>query len=158
MAKPPPSPAPVPALRDLISTGSQVRHHLARTAGLTESELRALDLLSTQTRGPAELARLLEVSTPASTGIVDRLVTRGHAERRPHAGDRRRIELHLTESGRTELRSRLTPMIAALRDLDARFSEDELAVVERYLRGATEALRVVLSDGAEKPRAGSAPG
>lgn len=155
----PPSPAPVPALRDLIATGARVRHHLAYSAKLSESELRALDHLSTGTRGPAELARLLDVSTPASTGIVDRLVARGHAERRPHAVDRRRTELHLTDSGRRELRTQLAPMIAALRDLDAHFTDEELAVAERYLRGATEALTVLLADGAEPtPRPGSAPG
>ncbi len=142
----PAAPTPVPALRDLIAAGARVRHHLARTSGLSETELQALDHLSTGIRGPGELARLLEVSTPASTGIVDRLVARGHVERRAHAGDRRRTEVHLTETGRQELRRRLDPMIEALRRLDEGFSPEELALVARYLRGAEQALSTVLPD------------
>lgn len=141
---------PIPALRDLMAVSGRVRHHLARRAGLSETELLALDHLSTGVRGPAELARLLEVSTPASTGIVDRLVARGHAERRAHDGDRRRTEVHMTQSGRVEVLAQLEPMLRAMRDLDAEFSPEELAVVERYLRGAQTALEMLL-DGPSSP-------
>ena len=103
-----------------------------------------LDHLSRAPLGPAEVARLLGVSTAASTGIVDRLVDRGHAERKPHPEDRRRIEVHLTDSGRSEILEQLRPMFAGLAGLDAAFDEDELAVVERYLRGAIDALRAVI--------------
>ncbi|NPC95862.1 MarR family winged helix-turn-helix transcriptional regulator [Nocardioides sp. zg-DK7169] len=137
---------PIPALRDLMALSGRVRHHLARRAGLSETELLALDHLSTGVRGPAELARLLEVSTPAATGIVDRLVGRGHAVRRAHVGDRRRTEVHMTQSGRVEVRGQLEPMLGKMRELDAEFSPEELAVVERYLRGAQRALETLLDD------------
>ena len=131
------------ALRDLMDAGTLLRHVVSRRAGLSESELTALDHLSRDPLGPAELARLLEVSTAAATGIVDRLVARGHAERRAHPADRRRVEVHLTRSGRAELIEQLTPMFVGLAQLEATFSEDELAVVERYLRGAIAALEAV---------------
>ncbi len=72
------------ALREVIDAGGKVRRVVARRAGLGESELVALQHLILGSRGPAEVARLLEVSTAASTGIVDRLVAHGHVERRPH--------------------------------------------------------------------------
>ena len=79
------------ALRDLVAAGGRVNHVVSRRAGLSESELVTLEHLSRDQIGPAEVARRLEVSTAAATGIVDRLVSHGHVERRPHAADRREI-------------------------------------------------------------------
>ena len=103
-----------------------------------------LEHLAREQIGPAEVARRLEVSTAAATGIVDRLVSRGHVERRPHAADRRRTELVLTESGRGEVVGHLLPMFIALDQLDRGFTGEERAVVERYLRGAIAAFERVL--------------
>jgi DNA-binding MarR family transcriptional regulator len=132
------------ALRDLLEAGARLRHVVSRRAGLTETEMTALDHLSRHPLGPAEVARRLDVSTAASTGIVDRLVDRGHAERRPHADDRRRVDVHLTDSGRAEILEHLAPMFAELARLDATFTPDEREVVGRYLRGATAALGAVI--------------
>ena len=132
------------ALRDLVAAGSRVNHVVSRRAGLSETELVTLEHLSREQIGPAEVARRLEVSTAAATGIVDRLVARGHVERRPHEVDRRRTELHITDSGRGEIIGHLMPMFAALDRHDATFTEEEKAVVERYLRGAAEAFERVL--------------
>ena len=132
------------ALRDLVAAGSRVNHVVARRSGLSETELVTLEHLSREQIGPAEVARRLEVSTAAATGIVDRLVSRGHVERRPHEVDRRRTDLHITDSGRGEILGHLMPMFAALDRHDAQFSEEEKAVVERYLRGATRAFERVL--------------
>ena len=131
------------ALRDLVAAGSRVTHVVARRAGLSETELVTLEHLTREQIGPAEVARRLEVSTAAATGIVDRLVARGHVERRPHDLDRRRTDLHITDSGRGEVVGHLMPMFAALDRHDASFTEEEKVVVQRYLRGATEAFEQV---------------
>ncbi|NYE36299.1 DNA-binding MarR family transcriptional regulator [Nocardioides cavernae] len=132
------------ALRDLVAAGSRVNHVVSRRAGLSESELVTLEHLSREQIGPAEVARRLEVSTAAATGIVDRLVARGHVERRPHEVDRRRTELHITGSGREEIVGHLVPMFIALDRHDASFTDEEREVVERYLRGAAAAFERVL--------------
>ena len=132
------------ALRDLVTAGARVNHAVARRAGISDTELVTLGHLSRERIGPAEVARRLEVSTAAATGIVDRLVGRGHVERRPHAEDRRRTELVLTASGRREVVSHLLPMFVALDALDRDFSPEERAVVERYLTGAASAFERVL--------------
>ena len=147
----PQQPPTLRALRDLVNAGSRVTHAVSRRAGLSESELVTLEHLSREQIGPAEVARRLEVSTAAATGIVDKLVSRGHVERRPHEVDRRRTELHITDSGRGEIVGHLMPMFAALDRHDASFSEEEKAVVERYLRGATDAFEQVAGP---SPRAG----
>ncbi len=139
--------ASLEALRELVSTGARVNHVIARRAGISGTELVTLEHLAREQIGPAEVARRLEVSTAAATGIVDRLVAHGHVERRPHTADRRRTELVLTDSGRSEVVGHLLPMFIALDRLDRGFSDDERAVVERYLRGAIEAFEQVLEPG-----------
>lgn len=132
------------ALRELLTTGARVNHVVARRAGISDTELVTLEHLSREQIGPAEVARRLEVSTAAATGIVDRLVSRGHVERRPHAADRRRTELVLTDSGRGEVVSHLLPMFVALDQLDRGFTDEERETIERYLRGAVAAFERVL--------------
>lgn len=135
------------ALRRLLTTGVRMRHTVARRAGLSDSELATLEHLSEGALGPGEVARRLEVSTAASTGIVDRLARRGHVARTPHPVDRRRTEVALTPSGRAEVLDHLLPVFIALARLDAGFDDAERAVVERYLRGAIEAFDAVIDPG-----------
>lgn len=132
------------ALREVIDAGGKVRRVVARRAGLGESELVALQHLINGARGPAEVARLLEVSTAASTGIVDRLVAHGHVERRPHPDDRRRTDVHVTDSGREEVLGLLMPMFVELARLDAEFDDAERATVARYLTRTLAAFEAVI--------------
>lgn len=123
------------ALRAVIEKGSRLRHLIARRAGLSENHLVAMEHLMREPLGPAELARILDVSTAASTGMVDRLVEHGHVQRRPHEQDRRRTQVEVTDSGREDVLVHLLPMFRSLDELDRSFSPEERAVVERYLRG-----------------------
>ncbi|TIC84890.1 MarR family transcriptional regulator [Nocardioides sp. GY 10113] len=123
------------ALRAAIERGGRLRHVIARRARLTTSDLVALEHLMSRPLGPAELARILDVSTAAATALVDRLAQRAHVRRRPHERDRRRTEVEITPDGREEVLSQLLPMFVALDRLDRSFTDAERAVVERYLRG-----------------------
>ena len=131
-------------LQHLLDVGSAAPAAVARRAQLSSSELHALRHLSRGPMGPADLAGVLGVTTAASSGVVDRLVANGHAERRPHPGDRRRTEVHLTDSGRAEAVAHLAPMFAALARLDASLTDAEREVVDRYLDGAIAAVRSLL--------------
>ncbi|NHA01058.1 MarR family transcriptional regulator [Nocardioides sp. W3-2-3] len=88
----------------------------------------------------------LDVSSAAATGIVDRLSRRGHLERVPDADDRRRTQLHLTDTANAEVQRHLGPMFAGLARLDASFSDEERAVVERYLSGVLDCLDEVIAE------------
>ncbi len=132
------------ALQELVDVAALVPHEVARQAGLSTSELHSLRHLMDTPMGPVELARALGVTSAAASGVVDRLVARGHAQRRPHADDGRRTEVVITESGRMEVFVRLAPMFAALAELDSSLSDEERALVERYLRGATAAMRSLM--------------
>lgn len=126
-------------LREVMGLESGVRAHLASATGLSDTEVHALEHLSRRPIGPAEIARLLDVSTAASTGIVDRLEAKGHVERRPHGRDRRRTEVVLTDSARREVVSHLGAMFRSIAEVDAALTDQERAVVVRYLRGAITA-------------------
>lgn len=131
-------------LRSLLEAGVRIRHVVSRRAALSEVELATLERLSHGPVGPGALARHLEVTSAAATGIVDRLSRRGHLDRVADEADRRRTQLHLTDSGRGEMQRQLLPMFQGLARLDAEFSDEERAVVERYLRGALECLETVI--------------
>ena len=142
------------ALRAVVEAGVRARQAVARRAGLGESEMRLLGLLGPGvSRGPAELARGLELTTPAVTGVVDRLAARGHVERHPHPADRRRVEVRLTESGRAEVLGHLAPMLEMMAGLERDFTEAELAVVERYLTGAVAAFEALAQTADQPPQA-----
>ena len=144
------------ALRAATAAAQRVPLVVARQAGLSHSEMVALDHLSRGPLGPGELARLLELTTAAATGVVDRLVAHGHADRVPRADDRRRTEVRLTDEGRAEVVRRLLPMFAALQQLDESFDAREREVVARYLRGAAAAFETLTGPAPERQPATSA--
>lgn len=134
------------AMRELTRFNARIHHVLARRTGLSPTDLSALDLLSLGVMGPAEIARALNLTTAAATGIVDRLEARGHVERQPIPGDRRRTGVHITDSGSREARHQLMPMFRALATNDEAFTEAEREVVRRYLTGAVEAMRASMEE------------
>lgn len=131
-------------LRQLLDVGSQVAPAVARRAAMSNSELAALELLIDHQVGPADLARHLQVTSAASSGIVDRLERRGHVRRERDAADGRRTRLVVTDSARAEVIGHLMPMFAGLAAIDDTLTDEERAAVERFLRGAIEALRRLL--------------
>lgn len=154
-----PADDPIVLVRELTRLGARLQHVMSRRTGLSPADLSALDILSREVVGPAELARQLGVSTAAATGIADRLEARGHVERHPIPGDRRRTALHLTSSGSEETRSHLRVMIDGLRDLGETFTDRERDVVRRYLGGAVAIIDEALGfpDASGAPRDEDAP-
>lgn len=144
---------PTGLVRDLARLGVRLQHVSSRRTGLSPADLSALSILVRGVVGPADLARQLDVSTAAATGIVDRLAARGHVERRPIPDDRRRTALHITDSGRDEHTRHLSFMVEGLTALEQEFDAAETAVIQRYLHGAIDVItRAVTSQpAAERP-------
>ena len=133
------------ALQELVDVAAQVPHEVARKAGLSTSELHSLRHLMDTPMGPVELARALGRHVGRVLG--GRRPARraaGTPQRRPHPDDGRRTEVVITESGRVEVFAMFAPMFAALAELDSSLTDDERVVVERYLRGATAAMRALM--------------
>ena len=94
-----------------------------RSSGVPPAQLSALSVLAFG--GPrtlGELARTEEVAGPTMTRIVDGLVASGLALRRPHATDRRAVEVAATARGTALMRrardQRVKGLVLALGRLD----------------------------------------
>ena len=131
-------------LRELTDLSRRVTPVVARRAGLSHTELTALEHLMGEPLGPGEVAQRLGVTSAAASGIVDRLTAHGHAERRPHPHDGRRTQVCVTASGRQEVVGQLMPMFTELAELDDSLTAPEREAVDRYLQGAIRALRRLL--------------
>lgn len=132
------------ALDELVELAALSVPAMARRAGLTETEMHALRHLMKADIGPAELARLLGVTSAAATGIIDRLESRGHITRHRHPSDRRRTIVDITDSGRAEVLTLLAPMFVGLSEADAALTDQERAAVTGFLQRASAAIREVL--------------
>jgi DNA-binding MarR family transcriptional regulator len=136
--------ATLETLRSILEAAVEIRQVVSRRTGLSPVELAALEQLSHGPVGPAALARRLDVTGAAATGIVDRLSRRGHLDRVADATDRRRTQLHITDSAQEEVQRHLRPLFAGLARLDAELGADERAVVEHYLEGVLACLEDVI--------------
>ena len=131
-------------LADLVREyTSAVLRHAAATAkrmSLEASELAALEHL--QDAGPMPQKRLgerLSISPGAVTAMIDRLESRGYVQRTPNPEDRRSALVGITKAGIEESLRHLRHYIEDMRALEEGFSEEERAVVARFLRAATQA-------------------
>lgn len=129
---------------ELTEISGQLPHAIARRTGMSESELHSLRHLLAGPVGPNDLARTLGVTSAASSGIVDRLESRGHVTRQAHPTDKRRTIVSISDSGRAELLTQLRPMFEGLVAADERLSDDQREVVESYLRDLIAAMRRLL--------------
>ena len=131
-------------LSDLVREHtSAVLRHAAATAkrmGLEASELAALEHL--QAAGAINQKRLgerLSMSPGAITAMIDRLERRGYVERMRNPEDRRSALVNITKAGVEESLRHLWPYIEDMKGVEEGFSEEERAVVARFLRAATQA-------------------
>jgi DNA-binding MarR family transcriptional regulator len=129
-------------LSDLVRQhSSAVLRHVAATAkrmGLETSELAALEHL--QAAGSMVHKRLgerLSLSPGAITSMIDRLERRGYVERIPNPEDRRSALVRITRRGIEESLRHLWPYIEDMKNVEEGFSEEERAVVARFLGAAT---------------------
>jgi DNA-binding MarR family transcriptional regulator len=131
-------------LADLVREyTSAVLRHAAATAkrmSLEASELAALEHL--QASGPMtqkHLGERLSMSPGAVTAMIDRLESRAYVQRTPNPEDRRSALVGITRAGIEESLRHLWPYIEDMRALEEGLSEEERAVVARFLRAATRA-------------------
>ena len=88
-------------LRRLIVAAEHYRQSVSAAIGLGATESQAVSALALHgERGQSDLARDLQLTSSASTALVDRLERQGVAERTRHPRDRRRTIVRLTERGR----------------------------------------------------------
>jgi DNA-binding MarR family transcriptional regulator len=88
------------ALIQLTSVVQAIYARVSERHDLTPVQARLLCVLLAGPRGMAELARCFGVEKAALTGLMDRAERRGLARRSPVPGDRRALQVTLTDAGR----------------------------------------------------------
>jgi DNA-binding MarR family transcriptional regulator len=102
-------------------------------AELSLRQLSALQMIEDDTTTLGDVARRLMVTPAVVTGLIDRLEKRGYVRRVGSSGDRRRVNLALTDEGRAaadRAQQMLTDEFAAKM---ANFSGEELRSLEQGL-------------------------
>ena len=72
--------------------------------GISLHQFRILDQVQGGAVGPSDLARMLDVSPPAVTVLLERLEDEGLLRRTSNQHDRRRVDLELTTEGKKLVR------------------------------------------------------
>lgn len=124
---------------------SAIDRELKATLGITSAQLGALYYLKGHTGCLlSDLSRGLELNNSAITGIVNRMVRTGLVTKHTSAADRRACEVRLTDRG-NQLVEQARPLLATFNEnLQAGFSEAELAIAANFLE--TAATRFALRD------------
>lgn len=131
------------ALREVNRLTGTVDDAVTRRLGVGHNETLALDILlqSPVGMGPVELGNRLGIRSASATALVDRLEASGHVRRVRHPTDRRRLIVETTDSARRDVLAALAPLLADVDAIAAGLTDEEAAVVVRYLRGVAGAMR-----------------
>ncbi|HZA17883.1 MAG TPA: MarR family transcriptional regulator [Pseudonocardiaceae bacterium] len=133
-----------PGLSDLMrahaSAATRYAAAVAKRMGIGASELAALEHLEAAgPLTPGQLGGRLSMTAGAVTALLDRLEGRGHVERSPNPDDRRSAIVRETEKGRHDSLAHLWPYIEEMRRIEESFTDEEKAVISRFLTAAIEA-------------------
>jgi len=120
-----------------LRAAAALQADLAQRSGLApadRSALQALDGIGGGRVRVGDLASALGLSSAATTGVIDRLVSAGLAAREADEHDRRVVRVRLTPLAREFAASHLAPVLQQARLAAAALDDDELQVVLDFLR------------------------
>ncbi|SNS88625.1 DNA-binding transcriptional regulator, MarR family [Geodermatophilus saharensis] len=132
-------------LRRLTVELDAVGQRFADAHGLGRTDVRAVIAIMDAARAgepltAGGLGAAVGLSSAAVTALVDRLERAGHVQRVRDPADRRRVVLQMTEptmaAGAAFFGGLQRELMAAMAD----FTDDDVAVVRRWLAGMTEAI------------------
>lgn len=115
---------------NVLLTNAIVQH-----IGLSATEYECYSLLLDEGPMPAgKLAKLCGITTGGLTGLVDRLVKLGFAERAIDPTDRRRVIVKAKPNKKLEqkLWSLYEPMALGIRELNSTYTDEELALIVKH--------------------------
>lgn len=117
---------------DRFINGLSAKHHLHRT------DLSALGSVMTALRRgeaatPGKLGKELNLSSPATTALIDRLDRAGHITRKRSETDRRQVNLEVTPLARETGRDLFGPLNTHLGEVVASYSDEEKELITRFV-------------------------
>jgi DNA-binding MarR family transcriptional regulator len=132
-------------LRTYSVEAQHVGHAFAQRHGLHPTDLQALiAVMHAEGRGapltPGRLGEAIGLSSGATTAAIDRLERAGHLRRTRESTDRRVVHLRYGEPGMALAMEFFGPLGKRTDDVMAGFSDEDLALVRRFLQGMNDAL------------------
>jgi DNA-binding MarR family transcriptional regulator len=128
------------SLRELSSQLSVLNHHVGARLELRDVDLGCLELLARHgPLSPGALARHAGLHPATMTGIVDRLERAGWVARDRDPADRRAVLIRPLRERGAELFRLYAGMNAAMDQLCAGYSDEELTLLAEFLRRTTTA-------------------
>ncbi|VXC38669.1 MarR family winged helix-turn-helix transcriptional regulator [Arthrobacter sp. 8AJ] len=88
---------------------------------------------------PGLLRKELNLSSPATTALIDRLDNSGHVVRERHSTDRRQVQLKMTPKAFQEGGAIFAPLARHMGSAMAGFTEEELDTVTRFMTAMIDA-------------------
>jgi DNA-binding MarR family transcriptional regulator len=144
-----PEPSPIPMLiREIYQFSQRFERRLGASLEVNTTDLAAMEhLMQDGPMTPSELATRLEMSTAATTHVIDRLVAVGHVERQPHPVDRRKIVVTPAPASVARAFEELAPMIAGVAAAADAYSAEEQAVITGFLRSVVDVYAGLVDEG-----------
>jgi DNA-binding MarR family transcriptional regulator len=126
------------ALRRFRRADESMRRQVSADLGVNQLDLRALRLVIAGERAsrplsPGDLSTQLEISTAATTKLVDRLVASGLVDRTPHPRDRRSVGLAPTAHAHADLRRRMGAVHQRMGEVAATVPPESREAVAEFL-------------------------
>lgn len=133
-------------LRRYSSDAQHIGHAFASLHGLNATDLQALiAVMDAELVGepitPGRLGEQLNLSSGSVTALIDRLERGGHIRRDRDTTDRRKVFLHYADRGATLAMEFFRPLGRRTDRVMDGFSDDELAVVYRFLTAMVDSMR-----------------
>ncbi|WP_222871023.1 MarR family transcriptional regulator [Paenibacillus methanolicus] len=128
-------------MRGLGSRTVLFQQQVAASLGLYNNDFLAVDVL--HEKGPitaGELSKLTGLTTGSVTALIDRLEKNGFVRRQPDPNDRRKVILVPLYENKQEVGDTYMPLHAAMIQLAASYSEEELMLINQFLAQASMVL------------------
>jgi DNA-binding MarR family transcriptional regulator len=141
------APGPPPLVRLLQEFTLEANRYVDAAGGrnaMHRTDLNALSVIMRHTaRGevvtPGVLRKELNLSSPATTALIDRLHSSGHVVRERQGTDRRQVQLLMTPKAYSDGGAMFLPLARHMGAALAGFTPEELEIATRFMNSMIEA-------------------
>ncbi|MCU1531093.1 MAG: MarR family transcriptional regulator [Arthrobacter sp.] len=148
---------PPPLVRLLQEFSLEANRYVDAAGGRNDmhrTDLNALSVIMTHTARnqivtPGVLRKELNLSSPATTALIDRLHSSGHVVRERQGTDRRQVQLRMTPKAYRDGAAMFLPLARQIGAAMAGFAPEELEIATRFMNSMIEATVRAAQEAAE---------